>query len=143
MSLVERFPYQDRNPASGGLDLMPDMPILLRNQSTTVPTHGLVDSGALINVLPHSLGLQLGLIWDKQHTVLTLGGVLVGVQAKGVLLEGIVGKLPPVQLGFAWAHSDTVPCLLGQFNFFVEFDVAFFRLQRFFEVCPASKAPFP
>jgi hypothetical protein len=33
MSVVEQFPYCDRNPASGGLDLMPDLPIILRHQT--------------------------------------------------------------------------------------------------------------
>jgi uncharacterized protein (UPF0332 family) len=46
MSLVERFPYLDRNPASGGLDLMPDLPIVLRHQSRSLSGVGLVDSGA-------------------------------------------------------------------------------------------------
>ncbi len=33
MSVVEQYPYCDRNPASGGLDLMPDLPVVLRHQS--------------------------------------------------------------------------------------------------------------
>ena len=46
MSVVEQFPYCDRNPASGGLDLMPDLPIVLRHQSHSLSGVGLVDSGA-------------------------------------------------------------------------------------------------
>jgi hypothetical protein len=56
MSAVESFPYVDRNPQSGGFDLMPDLPILLRRQGRTVAAVGLVDSGASINVLPYNDG---------------------------------------------------------------------------------------
>jgi hypothetical protein len=60
MAFVEQFPYCDRNPASGGLDLMPDLPSTLRKQSYSLFTLGLVDSGASISVLPYSLGVRLG-----------------------------------------------------------------------------------
>src|SRR5438128_1133112 len=109
MSLVERFPYRDRNPATGGLDLMPDLPILLRNRTTSVATLGLVDSGASINVLPQDVGLQLGFVWDQQRTRVTLGGSLAGVEARGIVVEAVVGQLPAVSLAFAWANSDQVP----------------------------------
>ena len=45
MSKAAQFPYCDRNPASGGVDLMPDLPIVLRHQFQIVPCVGLVDSG--------------------------------------------------------------------------------------------------
>ncbi len=57
MSIVEQFPYCDRNPASPGLDLMPDLPILLRHQAHVLSAVRLVDSGASISVLPYSLGV--------------------------------------------------------------------------------------
>lgn len=134
MSLVEQFPYADRNPASGGLDLMPDLPLVLRQQSNTLAGVALVDSGASISVLPYSLGLQLGLDWSAQRSRITLGGTLARVDARGVVVEALVGRLPPVKLALAWAHSDQVPFLLGQFNFFQAFDVCFFRSRGIFEV---------
>jgi hypothetical protein len=48
MSLVEQFPYHDRNPATPGFDLMPDLPILLRSPPHTVSGLALIDSGATI-----------------------------------------------------------------------------------------------
>lgn len=51
MTGVEQFPYLDRNPASAGRDLMPDLPMELRRQSISVSAVGLVDSGASISVL--------------------------------------------------------------------------------------------
>jgi hypothetical protein len=86
LSLVEQFPYCDRNPASGGLDLMPDLPIVLRHQSRSLPGVGLVDSGASISVLPYSLGLQLGFDWNTLKAHITLGGSLSHVGARGIVV---------------------------------------------------------
>ena len=118
MSLVEQFPYCDRNPASGGLDLMPDLPIVLRHQAYTISGIGLVDSGASISVLPYTLGVQLGLDWNTQKARIVLAGTLAHVDARGIVVEAAVGQLSPVRLALAWADSEKVPFLLGQFNFF-------------------------
>ena len=134
MSVVEQFPYRDRDPASAGLELMPDLPIVLRHQSRSLPCVGLVDSGAMISVLPFSLGIQLGLDWNSHKVPIALHGSLSDVGACGVVVEAVVGQLPPVRLTFAWARSDQVPCLLGQFNFFEVFDVCFFRMRKIFEL---------
>jgi hypothetical protein len=45
----------------------------------------------------------------------------------------------PVRLAFAWASVDTVPVILGQVSFFLEFDVCFFRARRAFEIRPAQR----
>jgi len=134
MSVIEQFPYCDRNQASEGLDLMPDLPILLRHQSNSLSGMGLVDSGASISVLPYSLGVQLGLDWNAQKAQVILGGTLAHVSARGIVVEATVGQLSPVRLALAWAQSDQVPFLLGQFNFFQEFDVCFFRARKVFEI---------
>jgi hypothetical protein len=134
MSVVEQFPYCERNPAAPGLDLMPDLPILLRHQSQTISATGLVDSGASISVLPCSLGAQLGFDWHAQTARIALGGTLAQVEARGIVVEGEVGKLPAVRLAFAWAKSDQVPLLLGEFNFFQVFDILFRRAHGVFEI---------
>jgi hypothetical protein len=84
MSAVERFPYRDRDPASGGLDLMPGLPIVLRRQTHSLSAVALVDSGASISVLPHSLGVQLGFDWNTQKADITLAGTLAHVGARWV-----------------------------------------------------------
>ena len=103
MSVVEQFPYCDRNPTAPGLDLMPDLPILLRDQAHVLSAVGLVDSGASISVLPYALGVQLGFDWHSQTAQVTLAGTLAHVQARGVVVEAVVGKLtacaPRVRLG--------------------------------------------
>jgi hypothetical protein len=43
-----------------------------------------------------------------------------------------------VRLAFAWARQSDLPVLLGQMNFFVAFDVCFFRSRSSFEVGPAG-----
>ena len=143
MSVVEQFPYCDRNPASGGLDLMPDLAIVLRHQSHSRSGVGLVDSGASISVLPYSLGVQLGFDWNTQKAHITLGGTLAHVDARGIVVEAAVGQLSPVRLALAWANSDQVPFLLGQFNFFQAFDVSFFRTRRIFEIAQPGLAYSP
>jgi hypothetical protein len=143
MSLVEQFPYHDRTPAAPGFDLMPDLPILLRSPPHTVSGLALVDSGATISVLPHSLGVQLGFDWNAQTLQVRLTGVLAQIEARGIAVEAVVGQLPPVRLVLAWAASDQVPFVLGQFNFFQAFDVSFFRSRGTFEVRPASSSGSP
>ena len=138
MSLVEQFSYRDRNPATAGFDLLPDLPIILRNPPHTLSAFALVDSGATISMLPHSLGLRLGFLWDAQNMKLRLGGALAQVEARGVAVESVVGQLPPVRLVLAWAASDQVPFILGEFNFFQLFDISFFRSRGLFEIRGAS-----
>ena len=134
MNLVEQFPYSDRNPASAGLDLMPDLPIVLRHQARSLSAVGLVDSGASVSVLPYSLGVQLGFDWKSENAKITLAGMLAHVDARGIVVEAAVGQLAPVHLALAWANSDQVPFLLGEFNFFQAFDVCFFRRRGIFEI---------
>jgi hypothetical protein len=143
MTTVEQFPYRDRNPASGGLDLMPDLPIVLRHQSHSLAALGLVDSGASISVLPYSLGVQLGFDWATQKAQIRLGGTLAHVNARGIVVEATIRQLPAVRLALAWADSDQVPFLLGQFNFFQAFDVCFFRARGIFEIMQARSLNSP
>jgi hypothetical protein len=143
MSLVEQFPYCDRNPQNPGFDLMPDLPILLRSSPHTLSGVALVDSGATISVLPYSLGVQLGFDWNSQNLQLRLTGTLAGVEARGIVVEAVVGQLSPVRLVLAWAASDQIPFVLGQFNFFQAFDVLFFRSRGIFEIRTATSSGTP
>jgi hypothetical protein len=143
MSVVEQFPYRDRNPASAGLDLMPDLPIVLRHQSHSLSAVGLIDSGASITVLPYSLGVQLGFDWSIQKAQISLAGTLAHVDARGIVVEAAIGQLTSVRLAMAWANSDQVPFLLGQFNFFQAFDVCFFRSRGVFEIMQAGALSTP
>jgi len=39
-----------------------------------------------------------------------------------------------LQLVFAWTQLETAPLIFGQMNFFLEFDVCFYRSQSIFDV---------
>jgi hypothetical protein len=104
--------------------------------SQQMATVGLLDSGAAINVLPYTLGVQLGFDWAKETRSVELSGNLASVEARIVVLSAIVGGFPLVRLAFAWAQTDDLSVILGQVNFFLEFDVCFFRSRDLFEVRP-------
>jgi hypothetical protein len=131
----QQFPYVPRDPSLGQASLAPMLPLtLIGIQSLT--TSGLVDSGAAVNVLPYSLGVQQGFDWDQQTQSVGLSGNLAAVEARVAVLSGVAGNFPPVRLAFAWARTDAVSVILGQVNFFLEFDVCFFRSRGYFEVRP-------
>jgi len=131
----QQFPYVARDPSLGNASLAPLLPLTLFG-SHSIATSGLVDSGAAINVLPYALGVQLGFAWDQQTRVVELSGSLASVEARVVVLSAVVGSFPPVRLAFGWAQTDAVSVILGQVNFFLEFDICFFRARGLFEVRP-------
>jgi hypothetical protein len=131
-----RFPYIDIDPAHPGASRLPYVPLTLAHNQITVALSGLLDTGATVNVLPYPVGLQLGLNWDQQTTPIQLTGNLAQAPARAVVLSATLATLPPVRLAFAWTQLTTVPVLLGQVNFFLEFDVCFFRAQSAFEIRP-------
>jgi len=131
----QQFPYIPRDPSLGNASLAPMLPLTLIG-SQTVATSGLVDSGAAINVLPYPLGAQLGFDWAQETRSVALSGNLASVEARVVVLSAAVGNFSPVRLAFAWAQTDIVTVILGQVNFFLEFDVCFFRSRGLFEVGP-------
>lgn len=118
--------------------LMPFLPIKLANNNLSVETSALLDSGAMINILPYQLGLDLGLSWDDSKVNIPLAGNLASCPAAGILLTAIVGNFSPVTLAFAWAKTDNVSVLLGQVNFFAEFDICFYRSKQYFEIALKS-----
>ena len=135
---AERFPFAVVDPALGPSHALPYMPIVLEYGQRRVTAKGLVDSGSTLNVLPYELGLQLGAVWDRQTISVPLTGNLADFEARAILLSGRVGQFPPVRLAFAWTRNERVPLILGQANFFMEFDVCLFRSRWTFEVRPRT-----
>ncbi|MEG4497958.1 hypothetical protein QUB05_12520 [Microcoleus sp. F10-C6] len=136
MSNVERFSFVSVNNALGEIGFRPILPITLVYQNASVVASGLLDTGASVNVLPYNAGVQLGCEWERQTTVLSLTGNLAQYEARVVVMQGQVGQFEPVQLVFAWTRAENVPLILGQVNFFMEFDVCFYRSQLAFNVSP-------
>jgi hypothetical protein len=59
--------------------------------------------------------------------------------AMPLVVTAAVGDFAPVKLAFAWTRTENVSLILGQMNFFMVFEVCFFRSRLEFEVTP--KAP--
>lgn len=133
---MERFSFVSVNNALGEVGFRPILPITLVYQNASVVASGLLDTGASVNVLPYNAGVQLGYEWERQTTVLSLTGNLAQYEARVVVMQGQVGQFEPVQLVFAWTRAENVPLILGQVNFFMEFDVCFYRSQLAFNLSP-------
>lgn len=136
MTAPASFPYSQRYPALGPAGMMPYLPLELRFGGNLIQAHGLVDSGATINVLPFQLGVQLGADWNRLQSIAALGGILGSVPAKFLLVQATVAPFAPVIRTFAWSQDPNVPLLLGQFDFFEFFDVCFRRSRLVFEIQP-------
>ncbi|MBZ0316729.1 MAG: hypothetical protein K8L91_09940 [Anaerolineae bacterium] len=134
MSDALRFAYRPVQDSLGRQALRPLMPILLNYGVNSREAIGLLDTGADVNVLPYQMGLSLGAVWEEQATAVELSGNLANHEARGIILTAVVGDFAPVDLAFAWTMAPNTPLILGQTNFFTEFDVCFFRTQRAFEV---------
>ncbi|HEY2154118.1 MAG TPA: hypothetical protein VGH33_00710 [Isosphaeraceae bacterium] len=131
----ELFPYVEVDPTRGSLSRFPYLPLSLQLVHE-ITDSGPLDTGSSINVLPFDVGLRLGAAWERETTTVTLTGNLRDVEAKALVTMAKVAGFPPVRLAFAWTKSNDVPVLLGQVNFFMEFDVCFFRAESAFEVRP-------
>jgi hypothetical protein len=132
MAQAEVFPFLVTDPAFGEASRLPYLPITLQLQR--LPVSALLDTGSAVNVLPYEVGLQLGAVWEQQTTSVRLTGNLANQSARVLTVLGTVGTLPSARLVFAWTRAGSVPVILGQVNFFMEFDVCFYRSRSLFEV---------
>ena len=137
---AHRFPYVQVEPSLGAASALPYLPLTLTHGEQEITASALVDSGAALNVLPYNVGLQLGAVWEKQTIPVQLSGNLAESEARALLLTGQIRDVAPVRLAFGWTRSNNVPVILGQVNFFMEFDVCFFRSQLLFEIRPKEPA---
>ena len=133
-----RFKYSTTHPTQNEFDSLPRMPLGLSRANQRIEAVGLVDSGATVNVLPYELGLQLGGVWDNSKAIIQLAGNLRSQPAIPFSVTVEVGDFTPTELVFAWVRSLNAPLILGQTNFFLEFDVCFYRSRLEFEVNPKS-----
>ncbi|HEY9812306.1 MAG TPA: aspartyl protease family protein [Candidatus Sericytochromatia bacterium] len=140
MRNAERYPFVSSDTALGEASFRPYLPLTLIYQQVSVTSSALLDTGASVNVLPYSTGVELGYEWARQTTALSLTGNLAQYEARVVLAQAVVGQFQPVQLVFAWTQATNVPLILGQVNFFMEFDVCFYRSQLEFAVNPKASA---
>ena len=136
MREAQRFPYIEIDPSLGTASALPYAPITLEREGNVANVSALVDSGAALSVLPYDVGLQLGAVWEQQTIPVRLAGNFAVSDARAILVTATIGQFYPVRLAFAWTRNNQVPVILGQVNFFMEFDVCFFRSQLAFELKP-------
>ncbi|MGK7925874.1 MAG: aspartyl protease family protein [Spirulina sp.] len=135
----QRFSYKIIDRDLGMVDRMPYLPLTLNLNDRSSNVEGLLDTGASVNVLPYELGRELGLIWEDETLSVLLAGNLAQFEARAVVVNVRVSSFPTVDLAFAWTQATNVPLILGQANFFFEFDVCFFRGRSEFEIRPKQR----
>ncbi|MFK0732320.1 MAG: hypothetical protein ACFKPT_05585 [Gloeotrichia echinulata GP01] len=141
---AQRFRYKIIDSSLGMVDRMPYLPLTLGYNGHSLNVEGLLDTGASVNVLPYEIGTQLGFIWENETLSVMLAGNLARFEAllretlreRAVFVDAQVSSFPTINLAFAWTQATNVPLILGQANFFFEFDVCFFRACSEFEIRP-------
>lgn len=132
----QRYPFIPADSTLGEASLRPYLPLTLSHGDRSTEAIDLLDTGSAVNVLPIQIGLELGAIWEEQTTLLRLTGNLAQYEARLLLVSATVGLFRPVQLAFAWTAAEDIPLLLGQVNFFIEFNACFYRSDLMFEIVP-------
>ena len=119
---------------------LPVVDITLFHAGHEISVQAVVDSGAMVSVLPYEPGIELGFIWEEQTIPVTLGGTCQGIPAFGVLVRGELAGLPPVVLAFAWTRKTCheIRTLLGYTNFFQQFTVVLSAYDNRFEIIPKT-----
>ena len=131
-----RFDFTEVDPDLGVLSTLPYLPLRLTYQNQSISVSGLLDTGSSVNVLPYELELMLGAVWERQRLSVPLGENLARFEARALVLTANVEQFSLVELAFAWTQDRNAPLILGQMNFFLAFDVCFYRAELAFEVSP-------
>lgn len=138
MNIPLRFSYSSTTARQSRPGLLAYLPFTLAYEAKKLTVSGLLDTGSTVNILPYAIGMELGPSWEEQEVLVTLTGSLARIPARGVVISGQVAGFDPVNLVFAWTQTQDVPMILGQMNFFMEYDVCFLRSQSLFEIKPKS-----
>lgn len=134
MTGEQQYPFVSMNPESKESSRLPCLPITLAVEGRSLEASGLLDTGSTVNVLPYDVGIRLGAVWEQRKKVVRLTGNLAHEPARVLIVTATTGTFSPVRLAFAWTRLDALPVILGQVNFFLEFDVCFYRGRGVFEV---------
>ncbi|UBF25445.1 hypothetical protein K9N68_28260 [Kovacikia minuta CCNUW1] len=76
---AQRFDFTEGFDTFGVPDALPQLPLSLTYQGMSAKVLALLDTGASVNVLPYSIGIQLGAVWAQQTTSVILAGNLASV----------------------------------------------------------------
>ena len=136
MQNSKRFDFQNSGSNSFQSDFLPLITVILKRGNRLVESSALLDTGSTVNLLPYSLGVELGAVCEDQISLPNMSGNVANYETRGLVLEIRIAEFKPINMVFAWTKSDDVRLILGQINFFAEFDACFFRSQGFFEIKP-------
>ncbi len=84
MRNAQRFDFTEGFDTYRVPDALPQVPLSFTYQGLSLEVLALLDTGASVNVLPHSVGIQLDAVWEEQTTSV----MLASVQARGLLVSG-------------------------------------------------------
>ena len=82
------------------IGFVPLIPITLTKNERVLAASGLLDTGAAVNVMPYTLGVSLGLVWENETPGPALGGNLSATETRMVIVSCTVGAFAPVPLVF-------------------------------------------
>ena len=131
-----KFAFTEVDANLGALSILPYLPLILTYQNQSLSVSGLLDTESSVNVLPYEIGLRLGAVWERQRLSVPLGGNLARFEARALVLTATVEQFLNVELAFAWTQDRNAPVILGHMNFFLAFDVCFYRSESAFEISP-------
>jgi hypothetical protein len=125
MTQILKFPFQ-LTPSGVA---MPYIPVQLESNAKAVQVMALLDTGAMVNAMPHRVGKALGLDWELGDPS-ELGGNIGKAPSKVFTVFATIASLKPIQLEINWSQSDDLPVIFGQIDFFTQFDACFSYLQN-------------
>jgi hypothetical protein len=64
---AQRFNFTEGFDTFGVPDALPQLPLSLTYRDSSTEVLALLDTGASVDVLPYSVGVQLGAIWEEQR----------------------------------------------------------------------------
>ena len=98
MSNPARHSFISTDPSLGEASFKAFLPLTLNHGKKSHSVIGLLDTGAMVNIFPYQIGVQLGAVWEEQTTMLQLSGNLTQFEARVLILSATVGQLPSVRL---------------------------------------------
>jgi hypothetical protein len=130
------FPYQKIT----SLVPMPMLPVRLEQNVHGFDAVALLDSGASVSVLPHSMGLALSFLWNEARKGISLGGGYSNQNTRVVTLWVTVPECQRKAISFVWIPDDNARLILGQATFFHLFEVCFSGAKQEFYVREVGEA---
>jgi hypothetical protein len=111
--------------------------MILSHRGRSVEVVGLVDTGATVSLVPYEIGLMLGFKPELQPLLDPIVGALGEHEVRGIKVTGWQPQYQPdnrLILVVGWVQDDSVPVIFGQMNFFMEFNVCFYRSENWFDI---------